>query len=129
MTEAVAISSSSQVVVSSAGWRELWLKEDWWAIWLGLGLVIAATVAFANGSSLAWIAVTPAKWSTFDQLASHFAGNLGRYGAQFVLWLVLFTGATSVLGWKARAFVPAFILLYLLSLAIFALGAWDQAQK
>ena len=20
-------------------WRELWLKEDWWAIWLGLGIV------------------------------------------------------------------------------------------
>ncbi len=24
---------------SSSGWNELWLKEDWWAIWLGLGIV------------------------------------------------------------------------------------------
>ncbi len=23
-------------------WRELWLKEDWWAIWLGLGIVVIA---------------------------------------------------------------------------------------
>ncbi|MDR3437407.1 putative sulfate exporter family transporter [Telmatospirillum sp.] len=129
MNEAVAVPPSPRVVVSSVGWRELWLKEDWWAIWLGLGLVIAATAAYLGGSSLAWIAVTPAKWSTFDQLARHFGDNIGRYGAQFVLWLVLFTGATSVLGWKAKSFVPAFILLYVLSLAIFALGAWDQAQK
>jgi hypothetical protein len=20
-----------------SSWRELWLKEDWWAIWLGVG--------------------------------------------------------------------------------------------
>jgi hypothetical protein len=24
----------------SVGWREMWLKEDWWAIWLGLGQVV-----------------------------------------------------------------------------------------
>ena len=23
-----------------AGWQELWLKEDWWAVWLGLGLEV-----------------------------------------------------------------------------------------
>jgi hypothetical protein len=23
-------------------WRELWLKEDWWAIWLGLGIAALA---------------------------------------------------------------------------------------
>ena len=28
------------------GWSELWQKEDWWAIWLGLGLVIAAIIAY-----------------------------------------------------------------------------------
>ena len=44
----------------TTGWRELWLKEDWWAIYLGLGLVIAGVVLFASGSSLKWLAVTPA---------------------------------------------------------------------
>ena len=30
-------------------WRELWLKEDWWAVWIGLGLVIAGFALFASG--------------------------------------------------------------------------------
>src|SRR5580693_8088740 len=61
------------------GWRELWLKEDWWAIWLGLGIVLLGYVLFANGASLRWLAVTPGKWSTPGQLAQHFAANYARY--------------------------------------------------
>src|ERR1700749_4011943 len=100
---------------ASSGWSELWRKEDWWAIWIGLGIVLVAYALFVNGSSLKWIAVTPAKWSTFDQLAKHFADNAVRYGAQLVLWIVVFSIALTALGHKARDFIPAFILLYLLS--------------
>ena len=32
-------------------WRELFAKEDWWAVWIGLGLVIVAGVLFVNGAS------------------------------------------------------------------------------
>ena len=35
---------------ASSSWREIWLKEDWWAIWIGLGTVIVAYLFFANGS-------------------------------------------------------------------------------
>jgi len=129
MSEAIAGAPSERAVTNSVGWRELWLKEDWWAIWLGLGLVIAALIAFASGSDLKWITVTPAKWATVDQLGAHFAANFPRYLGQFALWLVLFTGAGTVLGHKPKNFVPAFALVYLLSVAIFSVGAWDQAQK
>ncbi|MTJ81854.1 MAG: putative sulfate exporter family transporter [Telmatospirillum sp.] len=129
MSEAIAVAGTGRSVGAPVGWRELWLKEDWWAIWLGLGLVIAAATAYAHGTSIAWIAVTPARWSTPDQLLAHLSANAPRYLAQAGLWLVLFTVAAVVQGWKARAFVPAFLLVYALSFAIFALGAWDQAQR
>jgi len=111
------------------GWHELWRKEDWWAIWLGLGLVLAGYLLFANGASLKWLAVTPAKWSSWAQLGAHFADNLVRYVAQFALWLVTFAVALSALGHRARDFVPAFVFLYLLAVAIFAIGQWDQAAS
>jgi uncharacterized integral membrane protein (TIGR00698 family) len=111
------------------GWRELWLKEDWWAIWLGLGIVLLAYVFFANDSSIRWIAVTPAKWSTFSQLGAHFSAHAVRYFAQFAAWLAIFTVALSALGYKARDFIISFVLLYVLSVIIFALGQWDQANK
>jgi hypothetical protein len=33
-----------RVEASPLRWRELWLKEDWWAIWLGLGIVLIAYI-------------------------------------------------------------------------------------
>ncbi|MGO9698205.1 MAG: putative sulfate exporter family transporter, partial [Xanthobacteraceae bacterium] len=109
-------------------WRELWRKEDWWAIWLGLGIVVVAYALFANGASIRWLAVRPAKWSSLGQLGAHFAANAVRYLAQFLLWLAVFSAALTALGHKIREFVPAFVLVYALSVAIFALGQWDQAN-
>src|SRR5438132_1518217 len=111
------MADAAQGVPTSIGWRELWRKEDWWAIWLGLGIVAAAIILFANGASLKWIAVVPAKWTSFDQLLAHFSGNWLRYVAQLALWLVSFSVALTALGHKARDFVPAFVLLYLLAIA------------
>src|SRR5215469_15375141 len=108
-------------------WRELWLKEDWWAIWLGLGIVVAAYAFFAGGGSIRWIAVTPAKWSTWSQLGAHFAANYDRYIVQFLAWLAAFSLALTALGHKARDFIPSFLILYALSVVIFTLGQWDKA--
>ena len=101
----------------TSSWRELWRKEDYWAIWLGLGIVVVAYALFVSGSSIKWLAVTPAKWSTLSQLGAHFAENAQRYVAQFIVWLAIFSVALTALGHKARDFIPAFAFLYLFSVA------------
>ena len=60
--------------------------------------------------------------------SAHFADNWPRYLAQFLVWLALFTVALSALGHKARDFVPAFALLYAVSVAIFVVGQWAEAN-
>jgi len=112
---------------SGLGWTELWRKEDWWAVWLGLGAALAAYALFVNGSSIAWLAVSPPKWSTLAQLFAHFEVNAARYLVQFAVFLGLFSIAASLIGYSVRHFVPGFVLIYLLSLVVIAAGAWDRA--
>jgi uncharacterized integral membrane protein (TIGR00698 family) len=114
--------------VQSVGWKELYLKEDWWAIWLGLGIVIVAYLFFANGSSIKWIAVQPHKWTTIGEAVSAFSAHLPQYVAQFGLWLVIFTISIKALGHKVSEFIPSFIFIYVLSVLIFMVGAWDKAH-
>ena len=130
MNSTVQSAAGDGVSNSTGGWGDLWRKEDWWAIWIGLGLLIAALLFFAgNSTGLKWIAVTPAKWTDFGQLGDFYAANWGRFVAQLVLWVLLFGAAASALGFKLRSFIGSFIGIYLLSVVILTLGAWAQASK
>ena len=112
---------------SSGGRAPWWTKEDWWAVVLGLCLVIVGCGLFLGGSSLAWIAVTPAKWADLGQLGADFAAKWPRYLAQLVLWLALIPGVLLTLGHRLRDTVPAFLFLYVTSVLIYTLGQWAQA--
>ena len=120
-------SGSTKVHTGSAGvlgWSELWQKEDWWAIWLGLGLVIAAIIAYLAGGTIKPIAVKPATWGSLTALRDHFAAQYYRYLLQFLFWASAFGISTWAMGWKLNEFLPSFLFLYVVSLVIFAIGQW-----
>jgi uncharacterized membrane protein YadS len=114
-------------------WKELYLKEDWWAVWLGLALMVFAILSFQAGSSniVKALAINPGglKWSSFGQLAGHFAQNAQLYLYQFLFWLVLFGATTACMGVKLKEFVPAFIFLYVGALIMFAIAGWANAAQ
>jgi uncharacterized integral membrane protein (TIGR00698 family) len=120
---------SQEPQVKSVGWKELYLKEDWWAIWIGLGIVVVAALFFANGASLKWIAVKPAKWHAIGQLTADLSGHFIQYAAQFILWLIVFSISARIMGHKLGEYIPSFIFVYIFSILIFILGAWDQAHQ
>ncbi len=119
--------------VKRMGWKELYLKEDWWAVWIGIGLMILAILFFQAGSSnvLKSLAINPGglKWSSFDQLTSHFSQNANLYLYQFLFWLILFGVTTRIMGIKLAEFIPAFIFLYVMSIVMFAIAGWANAAK
>ena len=115
--------------VKTSGWQEFWSKEDWWAVWLGLSIVILAIILYLSGSSISWIAVAPAKWSSFSQLAAQFSKNGIKYLALLGAFLTLFTIVISFIGQKPKAFIPSFIFVFILSAIIYTIGNWDQASK
>ncbi len=115
------------------GWKELYLKEDWWAVWLGFALMVLSILLFQAGSSniLKALAINPGglKWTSFGQLAGHFAQNAHLYLYQFVFWLVLFGATAAIMGAKLKGFVPAFIFLYVGSIIMFAIAGWANAAQ
>ncbi len=115
--------------VANVGWKELWLKEDWWAIWVGLGIVIVAVLFFLNGSSIKWIAIKPARWATLDQAFGHFGAHITQYAAMFVLWLAVFVVSVRTMGYKLGQFIPSFIFVFVFSVIIFMIGAWEHAHN
>jgi uncharacterized integral membrane protein (TIGR00698 family) len=124
-----ATNSETPGTIRPSAWREFWSKEDWWAVWLGLSAVILAYVCYLSGSSISWIAVAPAKWSTLSQLGAHFATNAFRYLALLAAFLIPFSIVSSFIGQKPRAFIPSFVFVFALSAIIYAAGNWDQANR
>jgi len=101
----------------------MWLTEDWWAVGIGLCIVGVAYGLFANGSNLVWIAVMPQPWSDPGQLVDQIRNDATRYLAQFAALLAAFSVAMTAMGHRLTAFVPAFALVYLLSLAVLVIAA------
>ena len=89
-------------------------------------------IAFLSGSSIVKsLTVNPGglKWSSPGQLATHFSQNAHFYALQLLSWLVIFGISTRIMGIKTSQFIPSFIILYLLSIIMFAIGGWVDAPK
>ena len=54
-------------------WSSLWKKEDWWALWLGLGIVVVALAVLFAGANIAPIALKPPTWESLETLLQSFA--------------------------------------------------------
>ena len=107
----------------------LWKTEDWWAVWLGLGIVLLALGIFLAGGSIQAWAVTPGTWSTFSGLAADLVGHLTGYVIVFLLFGVVFTLSMAVMGRSISEYVPGYVILFVGSLATMYLSSWTVARR
>ncbi|SHN67441.1 YeiH family protein [Desulfitobacterium chlororespirans] len=114
----------------SGGWSDLWKKEDYWAVWLGLGVVLVAIILWSSGSTaMKWLAISVPSYSEFGKAASYVSTHVGGIIGLYLLFIVLFSIAVKILGHKLSQFIPGFTIVFIMSLAVTILGSWDVMKK
>jgi len=102
--------------------KKLWRTEDYWAVWLGLGIVLLSLAAYWYGSTIKGWAVTPGEWSTLPQLVDDLSRHASGFLSVFLVFGVVFAFSMAVMGHSLRQFVPGYVVLFLGSTAVFYLS-------
>jgi uncharacterized membrane protein YadS len=109
--------------------QKLWKTEDYWAIWLGLGLVLLALVGYWSGHSIAGWAVKPGGWSTAAELGADLVRQGAGLAKILLLFGILFTLSAALMGHRVAHFLPGYLVLFLGSVAVFYLSGWSAIRK
>lgn len=114
--------------MNGKNFEKLWKTEDWWSVWLGLGIVLLAIVALWMGTSIKGWAVLPGKLTDFSKVWTDLAKNAGGYLTIFLFFGVIFSVSMKIMGHKLNEFIPGFIILFVGALIIFYLASWKLMQ-
>lgn len=110
------------------GFRKLWTTEDWWSVWLGLGIVIGSLLVFASGATIKGWAVVPGKWSSLAGALTDLGDKLPGYAAVFVMFAATFAASMAIMGVRPANFLPGFVALFIGALAIFVASGWKVME-
>ena len=113
---------------AKGGWSDLYKKEDWWAIWLALGIILVGLIFFYSGSTIKAIAVKPPKWSSVSEVGAHFSRAWPWYLAQLSMWVLIFTVSIRVMGHKIKEYMPGFLIIFVVSVLILVFSSWKYAK-
>lgn len=114
------MSNAAQVALA---WHR---REDTWAIFIALGLVLTVTVAFFAGAST-WVGSTAVSFPTWSgdlaKVTTALGANPAAPIALFAVFLVAFSAASAVIGWGVTKYATGFALLFAFSVVVTILGS------
>lgn len=98
--------------------------EDWWAVWLGLGIILLSLLLHQLGAKafLKHLAVSPPKWSDGATLVAHFGEAWGWYLLLLAGFLAFFAMSIRIMGLDVKRYVPGFMVIFFSSVVILILS-------
>lgn len=111
------------------GRSKLLTTEDYWAIWLGLGIIALTMIVFWAGGTIKPFAVTPDSWSNVADIGKDLRKNLVAYVVIFLGFGAIFTVSIRAMGRDILEFMGGYVIVFLGSLAMFYLAAWEVMKK
>lgn len=109
--------------------KDFWKKEDWQAVWIGAILIIAACIGIFAGA-YDFSALKFSTWHLWEDvvekktLLAQFSGVFWvRLARTFIVLAVLFGIGVKLQGEKLRKYLPAFLGLFVLAIAVRIISA------
>lgn len=113
-----------EVIRNRTTFSDLWKKEDWLAVWIGVILIVVAAIAVIS-KAFDFTALNFSKWhlwedvpektSLLGQMTGAFWGKLLR---TFLVLAILFGIGIKLQGEKISKFIPALIGLFVLAIIV-----------
>lgn len=126
----ITINSKSKTKQQMSKFSDLWTKEDWLAIWLGFIIITLASVSVLVPDSFDFSALKFSTWHAWEDVVSPVSLSTQVSDSMwikllrtFVVLGGLFAVGAKLQGIKFRTFAPAFVALFVISVAVRLISA------
>lgn len=106
----------------------LWLKEDYWAVWIGLGVILIGLLGYKMGFTLQPLAAKFESYDAFGVVPGLLASGVSNLFVLFICLSIVFSIAVKIMGHSISQFMMGFVILFLLAVFVQVLGSWKVAQ-
>ncbi|WP_019851442.1 YeiH family protein [Desulfitobacterium sp. PCE1] len=124
------VSTTKKSTTPSGGWSDLWKQEDYWAMWLGLTIVLLAILFWSTGNNfMNWIVLKIPDYSDYHTGLNYIFDHKSSLFVLYLFLLVLCSIAIKALTGEVKGFLVGFTFLFLLSILVSFLGSWDIMKR
>lgn len=109
-------------------WSSLWLKEDYWAVWIGLATILIALAAYYMGTNIKPLGVKFEAFDHFSEVPPQFVAMIPNLVLLFIVLAIVFAIAVAIMGHSASKFLRGFALLFVMAIIVQILGSWNPAK-